>query len=103
MTTPGDGTSTGENGATEAVFECLRLLARAPFRHHDVDGAMAVLSSQADQIAGLGSFPFATRSVIVPRSVYDWLLDAAAQSFEDTDAAQPRLEPGASDTGRGAR
>jgi hypothetical protein len=103
MSIPGGGTSEGEAGAAGAVFECLGLLARAPFRAKDVAGALALLTSQAEQIAGLATFPFAARTVIVPRSVDDWLLDAAAESFDDTGTAHSRLVPGPSDTGRRSR
>jgi len=76
------------------LFECLTLLARAPFGSDDVPGAMAVLSSQAQQIANLSTFPFAVRTVIVPRTADEWLLDAAIESHDETVTARPRREPG---------
>jgi hypothetical protein len=80
VTVPGAGEVTGDDDAAAAVFDCLRLLARAPFSTQDVAGVVAALSAQAEQMAALAPFPFAVRDVVVPRSVDDWLLDAAAES-----------------------
>ncbi len=57
MTVPRGGEGNGEDDAAAAVFDCLRLMARAPFGSQDVAGVVAALSAQAEQIAGLGPVP----------------------------------------------